>query len=603
MLSSIRVRILVYSTAIVVACLAIMGAVTYFIVKSDNENTLRQNLKSITNGHALAIDEWIASKAGMVSAATNGVQVGDPQFVIKQLQKTGNFQVTTLGLPDKTAYTSSEAGLPPGFDPTARPWYKEVVQAGKPLVTKPYADIVTGKPMVSFAAPVMKNGRMEGVVSAAVFLDGVRDVVASVHPTPASLAFVVNRDGLMLAHSDEKLLRKPATEWSPDLKPETINALAAGAEPKTFELDGAAKLLQVQPIRGTDWNLVVALDIADATAGMRSVVRTSAIAVVLVALVAALAIGMLTATAFRRLSTVRDALDDISSGSGDLSRRLPDAGDDEVAQIAKSFNTFVEKMALTLREIRTSSEMVKVAAAEIAAGNLDLSSRTEQMASSLQETAASMEQLAGAVRSSADAANEAAKLSSEASRVAIEGGGAVANVVSTMNGIANASEKIADIIGVIDGIAFQTNILALNAAVEAARAGEQGRGFAVVASEVRSLAQRSATAAKEIKNLIDVSGEQVGAGAGLVQSAGETMTQVVANVERVNGVIAEISSATAEQSSGVEQINQAVAQIDQVTQQNAALVEQSAAAANSLRDHAYKLADVVGQFKLEAATA
>ena len=257
-----------------------------------------------------------------------------------------------------------------------------------------------------------------------------------------------------------------------------------------------------------------------------------------------------------------------------------------------------DSLAGTVGTIRQSTETIACAATEIASGNLDLSSRTERQASSLEETASSMEELTSTVKQNSDSARRANQLAQSASSVALQGGAVVARVVETMGSINESARKIADIIGVIDGIAFQTNILALNAAVEAARAGEQGRGFAVVASEVRNLAQRSAAAAKEIKILIGDSVEKVDSGSKLVDQAGSTMDDIVASVKRVTDIMGQISAASAEQESGIEQINQAISEMDAVTQQNAALVEQAAAAAESLQDQAGSLARVVGVFTL-----
>jgi methyl-accepting chemotaxis protein len=252
-----------------------------------------------------------------------------------------------------------------------------------------------------------------------------------------------------------------------------------------------------------------------------------------------------------------------------------------------------------VHEVRQSTDSIQVASSEVAQGNLDLSQRTDATAGSLQVTASSLEQINGTVSQTADASRQASALAGQASDVARRGGSMVAEVVSTMNDISTSSHKIADIIGVIDGIAFQTNILALNAAVEAARAGEQGRGFAVVASEVRTLAQRSAQAAREIKGLIGASVERVGTGTHLVAEAGQTMDEIVTRVQRVADIIAEISCATGEQSVGIGQVNGAVAQLDQMTQQNAALVEESAAAAASLRQQAQRVTQAMSVFQLQ----
>ena len=287
--------------------------------------------------------------------------------------------------------------------------------------------------------------------------------------------------------------------------------------------------------------------------------------------------------------------------SGDLATPIA-LGKKDAGSLLASMQRMQQNLARVVGEIRAGSESIATGSGQIAAGATDLSQRTEQQASNLQETAASMEQLNSAVRNNADTARQASALASSASTVAIKGGEVVGRVVGTMQQISASSKKIADIIGVIDGIAFQTNILALNAAVEAARAGEQGRGFAVVASEVRSLAQRSAAAAKEIKELIGDSVAKVGNGTALVDEAGRTMHDVVSQVQRVSDLIGEISAASLEQTSGIEQVNHAVVQLDQVTQQNAALVEESAAAAASLTQQASRLAQAVAVFRLDATT-
>ncbi|MDR6216402.1 methyl-accepting chemotaxis protein [Paracidovorax wautersii] len=283
---------------------------------------------------------------------------------------------------------------------------------------------------------------------------------------------------------------------------------------------------------------------------------------------------------------------------GDLSAQGTVTRGDEFGDLLRSQYAMSEALAGVVQQVRHSTDSIAIASAEIATGNHDLSSRTEQTSSNLQETAAAMEQFTSTLQQSASSAQQASGLAANATGVARRGGEVVTQVVSTMEDIHHSSKKIADIIGVIDGIAFQTNILALNAAVEAARAGEQGRGFAVVAGEVRSLAQRSAEAAKEIKQLIGTSVERVEAGSRLVRDAGTTMEDIVRSVQRVNDMIGEITAAASEQSAGIGQVNQSVGQLDQMTQQNAALVEESAAAAQSLREQAEQLARTVAVFKV-----
>jgi len=288
---------------------------------------------------------------------------------------------------------------------------------------------------------------------------------------------------------------------------------------------------------------------------------------------------------------------------GDLSSDIHPTGNDETIHLLSAMASMQTSFTAIVRGVKSNAEWVATASTQMAQGNQDLSGRTEQQASALQQTAATMEQLGTTVRHNAENARQANQLAHDATTVAAEGGQVVGRVVSTMRDINDSSRRIADILGVIDGIAFQTNILALNAAVEAARAGEQGRGFAVVAAEVRTLAQRSAEAAKEIKALIGRSVGQVEQGTGLVDQAGRTMNEIVTSIQRVSAIVAEITSASAEQSSGVQQVGQAVQQMDQATQRNAALVEESAAAAEGLRNQAQQLVSAVAVFRLSPTDA
>ncbi len=339
----------------------------------------------------------------------------------------------------------------------------------------------------------------------------------------------------------------------------------------------------------------VRLSQAGAISGMKLTLTQMSALTLLGAIIAIVSAIVVVRSIVRPLAEVTDHAGRVAAG--DLSVNPEPVFHDEPAELQRKMNAMARSLTDLVRRVSQNSESISTAATEVAVGNQDLSSRTEQAASNLQETAASMAQLSQTVNQNAEAARTASQLASSASSVARQGGDVVGQVVRTMNDITASSRKITEIIGVIDGIAFQTNILALNASVEAARAGEQGRGFAVVAGEVRNLAQRSAEAAKEIKTLIGSSSERVQTGSQLVERAGITMNEIVASVQRVTDMIGEITASTTEQASGITQVNQAVGVLDQMTQQNAALVEQSAAAAESLQSQARDLAQAVGVFR------
>jgi methyl-accepting chemotaxis protein len=425
--------------------------------------------------------------------------------------------------------------------------------------------------------------------------------------TTGKSADLVKQIEPLLEGADEKALFEKISEQRKLYRTATNAAMKAKAEGNQ-EL--AQKILDESftPVAKTFQALLdelVAMQHTHMDAHGQTIHDVQALTVKLIAILAAcaLAFGALCSWLLTRsiVHPIRAALELAETvAGGDLTRSIDAHGKDETGALLRALRNMNDSLVKIVSQVRSGTDTIATGSAEISAGNFDLSARTEQQASALEETAASMEELTTTVRQNADNARQANQLAITASNVAVEGGSVVGQVITTMGSINESSRKIVDIIGVIDGIAFQTNILALNAAVEAARAGEQGRGFAVVASEVRNLAQRSAAAAKEIKVLIGDSVDKVDAGAKLVDQAGATMEQVVSSIRRVTDIMAEITHASAEQTGGIEQVNQAIGQMDQVTQQNAALVEEAAAAAASMQDQAATLAQVVGVFKLAA---
>lgn len=601
MFQSLRARLIGICVTITALSLLALAVPAFLLVRSNTLESLDQRIHQLTQVYAGELTEWVKEKQRITSSIKAAVPQSDPVPALLAAIQAGAFDDAYFVFANKRHVFSHP--MPENYDGTARPWYQQAVREGKATLTPAYVDASTSKLTISFVEPVVANGQTVAVVGTDMHLETVSRKVTSIQPTPKSFAFLLDGQGNVLAHAQADLVLKPMSAIAPTLTPALIEQLTSQGQSATITIGDAEQMLYAAKVEGTPWVLAIGIDRAEATAPLRHLLQVAA-AITALCLVAAVAlVSVAVSRQLRRLAMVRDALEDIASGEGDLTVRLDNSGKDELAQIATAFNHFVNKIAAVLVRIRNASESVRMASQEIAIGNQDLSERTEQQASSLEETAAAMEQLTATVQQNAENARQANQLATSASSVASHGGSVVDQVVQTMGGIEAASHKIVDIISVIDSIAFQTNILALNAAVEAARAGEQGRGFAVVAAEVRTLAQRSAAAAKEIKQLIDDSVTQVNTGSRLVQEAGATMQEVVDSVRRVTAIVAEISHASQEQSNGIGEINGAVSQMDQGTQQNAALVEQATAAAQSLQQQAHQLAEVVGGFKLDHAPA
>ncbi|MDM5182086.1 methyl-accepting chemotaxis protein, partial [Massilia sp. DJPM01] len=523
--------------------------------------------------------------------------------------KAKNKAATVFWISDTSGKYMTEQGLSRTLDKAAGTdqWFYGFLASGKPYTLDLDKEVGSNEFMLFINTRAEAAGGKLGVAGVGLSVTALADTIRAYRIGQSGFVSLVRANGLVLVHRDAALADgKHYLKDLPGYDEALSKTLLVSAKFTHAETDlGAARRMLVSSFV-PELNMYVVAEVPEAEV-LGNVARDASISALVAALVGG-GIGLFVIYLISRaiagpVARAAHMLSDIAGGNGDLSRRMPVESGDEVGELAQAFNRFVSSLNLTISQVRGSTETIAAASSEIAAGNMDLSGRTEAQASSLEQTAAAMEQMTSTVKQNAENASQANQLVVSASTHAVKGGDVVGQVVSTMGSITDSSRKIADIIGVIDGIAFQTNILALNAAVEAARAGEQGRGFAVVASEVRNLAQRSAGAAREIKTLIDDSVQKVDAGSRLVDEAGATMHLIVTSVQQVADLMSEIAAASFEQSQGIGQINQSISAMDDATQQNAALVEEAAAAAKSLQDQAAHLASVVSVFKLdESAT-
>ncbi|MFL6657541.1 MAG: methyl-accepting chemotaxis protein [Massilia sp.] len=486
-------------------------------------------------------------------------------------------------------------------------WFYGFLASGKPYTLDLDKDVGSSEFMLFINVRAEAAPDKLGVAGLGLSLTSMAESIRSYKIGNSGYVSLVRANGGVLVHRDPALADgKHFLKDLPGFNAALSTQLLGGAKytSAAYDAPGGRRLLASSFV--PELNMYVVADVPESEV-LGNVVRSATIAALLAGVIggsiALLVVFLISRAIAAPVARAAHMLTEIASGNGDLSRKMEVETRDEVGELAEGFNRFVASLNQTIAQVRASSNTIADASAEIASGNMDLSGRTEAQASSLEETAAAMEELTSTVKQNAENASQANQLVVAASSHAVKGGEVVGQVVSTMGSITDSSRKIVDIIGVIDGIAFQTNILALNAAVEAARAGEQGRGFAVVASEVRNLAQRSAAAAKEIKTLIGDSVDKVNAGSRLVDEAGKTMDQIVSSVQQVADLMSEIAAASHEQSQGIGQINASITTMDDATQQNAALVEEAAAAAKSLQDQAAHLAQVVSVFKLDESAA
>ncbi|WP_370426208.1 methyl-accepting chemotaxis protein [Pantoea vagans] len=487
-----------------------------------------------------------------------------------------------------------------------QPWYKDGLAAAKGQCAwaKAYQDAASPQPRTNCAMAIYRNGSAWGVATIDVTLGFFNQLAKQMGETIHGNVLIVEADGKVvgngaLVNAAPKLENLADVQMSMAAPLKTLlNGVGNQPLETTYDSSEGEQTLFVQAIPGSPWYLASSLPTSLLKAQSHNMLtRLGLVQIPLAVILLLVSLGFVRAM-MKRLNVLNSNIEALSTGGADLTQRLPASNSPEFNAVAQSFNQFISYLQGLLQQVGDSALAITAASREIASGNANLSSRTEDQASSIVETAASMEQLTGTVRQNADNATHANQLAGDASQVAARGTEVVRQVVTTMGEIHHSSRKVVDIISVIDSIAFQTNILALNAAVEAARAGEQGRGFAVVASEVRNLAQRSANSAREIKKLIEESVANIDTGSALVEQAGQTMDELMKGVSSVTTLMSEIMSASREQSLGIEQVNVAITQLDGTTQQNAVLVEQVSAAAQAMESQSTQLEQVVQSFRL-----
>jgi len=487
-----------------------------------------------------------------------------------------------------------------------QPWYKDGLAAAKGQCAwaKAYQDAASPQPRTNCAMAIYRNGSAWGVATIDVTLGFFNQLAKQMGETIHGNVLIVEADGKVVGNgalvNAAPKLENLADVQIPMAAPLKTLLNGVGNQPleTTYDSSEGEQTLFVQAIPGSPWYLASSLPTSLLKAQSHNMLtRLGLVQIPLAVILLLVSLGFVRAM-MKRLNVLNSNIEALSTGGADLTQRLPASNSPEFNAVAQSFNQFISYLQGLLQQVGDSALAITAASREIASGNANLSSRTEDQASSIVETAASMEQLTGTVRQNADNATHANQLAGDASQVAARGTEVVRQVVTTMGEIHQSSRKVVDIISVIDSIAFQTNILALNAAVEAARAGEQGRGFAVVASEVRNLAQRSANSAREIKKLIEESVANIDTGSALVEQAGQTMDELMKGVSSVTTLMSEIMSASREQSMGIEQVNVAITQLDGTTQQNAVLVEQVSAAAQAMESQSTQLERVVQSFRL-----
>ncbi|GAB3259642.1 methyl-accepting chemotaxis protein [Chitinimonas naiadis] len=623
-MTSLRTRLILFVAAVVAISATLLAAISYLRMAGEIENGIRQEIAATSLGYGQVVADWVAAKQQIVASVVPALVQVDIKPAMQQASTAGQFALFFSGYADKRMVYSTDKTPPEGYDPTARPWYKLAAEQGKPVVTAPYIAASSKKLVVTFAAPKSGGSGVEAVVGADIELESVVNNVLAIKLRGDGYAFLVGKDGKLIAYPKADTALKPVKDVIPGF--ESIEAYTATDKLNTVEIDGAAKLLALRPIANTDWYLGVVIDKSQAMAPLRTLLIALIVALLLLVAVALafawVGIGHLLAG----LGRIEKAMATIATGEGDLTLRLPVHSQDEVGRIAQAFNQFIDKLREMFLTVRDQSNELGSGIAHLTDTTDHISRDSNVQSEELSSTAATIEQITVSIAHIADNVSDTHKLvevvdtgsgesaqavrqvADEITRIAAE----FQQLAGVMNSLGNRSDQISSIVGVIKEIADQTNLLALNAAIEAARAGEQGRGFAVVADEVRKLAERTGQATVEIGTMIasvrddtrDALGRMEAAVAavdlGVSRAADATgrIESIRASTGEMVAKMDDIVAATAEQRVATTAMAQSAERVNAMAQQTDSSIQDSNQTLRALSGLAQSLSSLVGRFRL-----
>ncbi|MBE9610676.1 methyl-accepting chemotaxis protein [Chitinilyticum piscinae] len=628
MLNTLRGKLIIFIAGLTLILASILTLGAYLKMRTEIvETSLNHEIIGTAAGYDVVLRNWINEKKMIISAlATSIAHAPDPMPALTQAAQSSTFDSTYMGKPDKQMITSRDLKLPDGYDPTGRPWYVQTVKEDKTVLTPPYVDAGTKQLIVTFAAPVKKDGQLLGVVGADIMLDAIVKDVLNIHLTGDGYAMLLGKDGKVLVHSDQSLISKDASELSPIFAKDSLAALAAGKALGQAEISGQAKFVYADEIEGSETYLVFVIDKGKALAPLNQLLSIAVITLVIVLLIIVPLASLQVNRMMKGLLKVRDGMREISQGEGDLTRKIDVHGTDEIAQTAQAFNAFTDKLRQMFLDIRKESENLTRGVNEInqvldtlAQDSQTLADLASGNAATIEEITVSISHIADNSREANELVNSTGALSSESTRtvreVASEVGKSadeVQNLSALLDRLSTRSEEISGIIRVIKDIADQTNLLALNAAIEAARAGEQGRGFAVVADEVRKLAERTGQATLEITGMIEgIRGETDAAvhnmqstvaavqnGVSLSDNAASKIDLIRDNMSLVMQKMGEIAHSTSEQQDATTLMAQSAENITNQMQQSDAALQRATRSVHQLNELANFLLQMFGKFRL-----